>query len=200
VGCGGATTPIAPTLVATAAATPSNEGVQKWTISGIVRDTDDGSVVEGVSVQLSDRFEPRAAVTDATGRYRFDNVAESGVGMVFSRAGYRRLTIEQVLPVQDLVVNVGLTRDCVERPAPVPLSYTVSGKTVTFTWPQVDGALEYRLAVGQWEYVSPVFSEATTSTSYQWVNAPSGTYHARVQGRGACGYGNAANELKVIVP
>ena len=200
MGCGGATTPIAPSIVSAAASTPANGSIPRWTISGVVRDHDEGFGVDGVSVQIADRFEPRAAMTDDTGQYRFEGVAESGVRMIFSRAAYRDLTIEQVLPVQDLVVNVAMTRDCAARPAPVPLSYAVSGKTVTFTWPAVDGALEYRLSVGQWEYVSPVFAATTTSTSYEWANAPSGTYHARVQGRSACGYGNAANELKVTVP
>ena len=120
--------------------------------------------------------------------------------MVFSRPGYHDLSIEQVLPVEDLIVNVAMTRDCAPRPIPVQLSYSVSGRNVTFTWPAVGGALEYRLSVGQWDYVSPVFETTTSSTSFEWANAPSGTYLARVQGRNACGFGNAANELRVVVP
>jgi hypothetical protein len=211
IGCGGATTPVAPSLVpsstpvASPAPPPSPPNtptvLPRWSISGVVRDKDDGSGVRGVTVQIVDRFEPKTATTDDGGRYSFADVAQSGVGMVFSRSGYYDLTIEQVLPVKDLVVNVAITRStCTTRPSPVPLSYSVSGRNVMFTWPEVSGALEYRLSVGQWDYVSPVFETTTSSTSYAWVNAAPGTYHARVQGRSECGFGNAANELKVVVP
>jgi hypothetical protein len=97
-------------------------------------------------------------------------------------------------------MNVALKRNCSPRPGPVRLSYSLVGDNVVFTWSEASGALEYRLSVGQWDDVSPVFETVTPSTSYEWVNAPSGTYHARVQGRSACGFGNAANELKVVVP
>jgi hypothetical protein len=202
IGCGGATTPIAPSVLPAATSSTPNTpaSLPRWSISGVVRDKDDGSGVRDVSVQLVDRFEPRTTTTDAAGRYSFAGVAQSGVGMVFSRPGYHELTLEQVLPVEDLTVNVAITRSCASRPSPVQLSYSMSGKSVMFTWPDVGGALEYRLSVGQWDYVSPVFETTTTATSHEWANAPSGTYHARVQGRSACGFGNAANELKVVVP
>jgi hypothetical protein len=201
-GCGGATTPVSPSVLpaAIAAVAPASNDVRRWTITGTVHDSDDGFAVEGVAVQLSDRFDPRATTTDAAGRYVFSGVAESGVRMVFTRQGYRDLTIEQVLPVEDLVIDVTMSRACTPRPSPVMLSYQVSNGRVIFTWPETRLALEYRLSVGQWDHVSPVFSVTTASTSYEWENPPSGTYHARVQGRSACGYGNAANELKVIVP
>ena len=201
-GCGGATTPVSPSVLPSAVAgvTPANNGSHRWTISGSVRDSDEGSAIAGVSVQLSDRFEPRATTTDAAGRYVFSGVAESGVRMIFSREGYRDVTIDQVLPVEDLVVDVTMSRTCTGRPAPVMLSYQIANGRVVFTWPDTRLALEYRLSVGQWDYVSPVFAVTTTDTSYEWVNPPSGTYHARVQGRSACGYGNAANELKIVVP
>jgi hypothetical protein len=203
IGCGGATTPIAPSVLPASAASPPTTpaSLPRWSISGVVLDKDDRSGVGSVSVQLVDRFEPRTTTTDSDGRYSFTGVAQSGVSMVFSRSGYHDLTIEQVLPVEDLVVNVGMTRStCTTRPSPVQLSYSVSGTNVMFTWPAVSGALEYRLSVGQWDYISPVFDTTIASTSYEWVNVPSGTYHARVQGRSACGFGNAANELKVVVP
>lgn len=68
-----------------------------------------------------------------------------------------------------------------------------------FTWPAVDSAQEYQLSVGQWDYVSPVFAVTTTATTYEWTSAPPGTYHARVRAWNGCGYGNAGNELKVVV-
>jgi hypothetical protein len=191
---------MAPSVVPSAASPPASDGLRRWTVSGVVRDADEGFVVGGVSVQLVDRFEPRTTSTDAAGRYAFTGVAESGVGMAFSRSGYRELKIEQVLPVKDLALDVAITRECTPRPAPAALSYSIAGTSVIFSWPALDSAQEYRLSVGQWDYVSPVFAVTTTSTTYEWVNAPPGTYHARVQGRNACGYGNAATELKVIVP
>ena len=68
-----------------------------------------------------------------------------------------------------------------------------------FTWPAVDSAQEYQLSVGQWDYVSPVFAVTTTATTCEWTSAPPGTYHARVRAWNGCGYGNAGNELKVVV-
>jgi hypothetical protein len=185
---------------AVAAVAPANNNPDRWTITGSVRDSDEGVAIAGVSVQLSDRFEPRVTTTDAGGRYVFNGVAESGVRMIFSREGYRDVTIDQVLPVEDLIIDVTMSRTCTSRPTPVMLSYQIANGRVIFTWPETRLAVDYRLAVGQWDYVSPVFAVTTTDTSYEWVNPPSGTYHARVQGRSACGYGNAANELKVIVP
>ena len=200
--------PIAPSILPAAAAAPApaspgpppNPDLRRWTISGTVHDDDERFGLGEVTVQLVDRFEPRSTTTDAAGRYVFNGVAESGVRMAFSRAGYRELTIEQVLPVEHLTIDVTLRRQCSPRPAPIVLTYSLSGSTVLFTWPQASDAVEYRLSVGMWEYVSPVFSQDTTGTSYEWANAPSGTYLARVQARNACGYGHAGNELKVIVP
>lgn len=202
VSCGGATTPLAPSMLpsATAIAAPSDGGLRRWTITGMVRDSDARFGLEGVTVQLADRFEPRTATTDANGRYRFDAVAQYGVRMIFTRSGYRDLTIEQVIPVEDMTVDVALVRECGARPLPVMLSYSISGRDVIFTWPEASDAVDYRLSLGNWDYVSPVFSKTTTGTSHVWSDAPSGTYLARVQGRNDCGFGNAANELKVVVP
>lgn len=197
--CGG-TTPIMPTAVLAAAPAPNRPEEERFSISGVVRDADEGVLIGEVEVRLRDRFEPRTTTTDELGRYRFEEVAQAGVGMIFSRSGYRDVEIEQVLPVKDLTINVALSRECAARPLPVQLSYSVAGGTVTFTWTAVDGADEYRLAVGQWDYVAPVFEITTGGTTHVWANAPSGAYHARVQGRNACGFGNAANELKVVVP
>jgi hypothetical protein len=206
VACGGATTPLAPTVVvaaaqdAPAAPTAPNGGSARWTLSGSVKDKDNETAIGGVSVKISDGFEWRTAVTDEAGVFRFDAVAHSGVRVVFWREGYRELTIEQVFPEPSVVLNVALVRECGARPAPVPLSYTVSDRTVTFTWTGVSSAIDYRLAVGQWDYVSPVFSTTTTGTSHVWTDVAPGTYYAQVQGRNDCGFGNAANHLKVIVP
>lgn len=202
VSCGGATAPIAPSVLpaATLAAAPSAGSAPRWTLTGTVRDSDARFGLAGVTVQLVNRFEARTATTDESGRYRFDAVEQYGAGMVFTREGYRRVTIEQVIPVEDTTVDVALIRECDTRPLPVALSYSISGRNVIFTWPASDDALDYRLSVGMWEYVSPVFSKTTTETSHVWRDAPPGTYHARVQGRNDCGFGNAANELKVVVP
>ena len=197
--CGGATTPIMPTTVVAAAAAPVATE-ERFSISGVVRDADNGVLMGEVEVRLSDRFEPRTTTTDELGRYRFEEVAQAGVGMIFSRSGYRDVSIEQVLPNRDLTINVALSRECAARPLPVRLAYQVANGAVTFTWDAVSGADDYRLSVGQWDHVAPVFSTVTEGTTHVWPDAPSGTYHAQVQGRNACGYGNAANHLKVIVP
>lgn len=198
--CGGATAAIAPSVVQTQTAAPTTTSVPRWTISGVVRDHDEGFGVGNVSVRLVDRFEPRSTTTDAAGRYVFREVAQSGVGMVFSSEGYRDLTIEQVLPNKDLTIDVAITRECASRPGLATLSFSLSGPNVIFTWPAVESAQEYELSVGRWDYVSPVFAVTTAGTSYTWTDAPPGTYHARVRARNGCGYGNAANELKVVVP
>lgn len=201
ISCGGATAPVAPSIVQTHVSAPTTTAsVPRWTISGIVRDSDEGFEVGNVSVRLVDRFEPRSTTTDAAGRYVFRDVAQSGVGMMFSREGYRELTIEQVLPNKDLSIDVAITRECASRPGLATLSFSLSGSNVIFTWPAVEAAREYQLSVGQWDHVSPVFAVTTAGTTHVWENAPPGTYHARVRARNGCGYGNAGNELKVVVP
>ena len=76
--CGGATTPIAPSVLQAQAAEPAATTIARWTISGVVRDHDEGFGVGNVSVRIMDRFEPRSTTTDESGRYVFREVAQSG--------------------------------------------------------------------------------------------------------------------------
>jgi hypothetical protein len=86
--------------------------------------------------------------------------------------------------------------------APIDVTGTVAGSTVTITWtPTAGGVLGFRLEAG----TAPGASNAAVltlgnTTSFVTTNVPSGVYFVRVRAGGASGVGPASEEVTIIVP
>ena len=87
-------------------------------------------------------------------------------------------------------------------PAPVGLSSSVAGSTVTLAWgpgPGTTGAVSYQLEVGSAPGLSNLFVSEYLSPGLVAPGVPDGLYFVRVRARNAAGFSGPSNELAVRV-
>lgn len=191
--CGGATTPVGPSVLTPASVTIA--------VSGSVRDAQDDAALPGVMVQIANGPDiERHTMTDDSGNYSLTGLKPGAFIVRFSRSGFETLD-RTVSTSQDTRLDVQLRRgpSCLPPQAPAAFRVDVAGSTVTFSWDPVSGADQYVLGVGRSRGSSALRSTNTTHTSYVWRGMSSGTYFARVVARNACGGSNASNEVSFRV-
>jgi len=89
---------------------------------------------------------------------------------------------------------------CGAVPLPVTAGATVSGSTVTVTWPDAVGAHgTYTLVAGTGPGLSNIATLGTGATRQLVTNAPAGVYYARVMADSACGQGAPGPDTVVAV-
>jgi glucose/arabinose dehydrogenase len=84
--------------------------------------------------------------------------------------------------------------------APMGLSQTVSGNTVTLSWTPSAGATGYVVEAGSATGQANLATLPVGSNRLDVGGVPSGNYHVRVRATNACGVGAASEEVVVNVP
>jgi len=84
--------------------------------------------------------------------------------------------------------------------APTGLSQTVSGNTVTLSWPPSAGATGYVIEAGSATGQANLATLPVGTNRLDVGGVPSGNYHVRVRATNACGVGAASEEVVVNVP
>jgi fibronectin type III domain protein/matrixin len=102
-------------------------------------------------------------------------------------------------PSNEVQVNV----TCPVSPAPLNLTYTKSGGSVTFTWQPPTagpGPTAYRFVVGSAPGLENLLVLDVGPTFSVTGTAPPGTYYVRVRSLNPCGVGGISNEVTVTLP
>ncbi len=107
----------------------------------------------------------------------------------------RAATIEGISgPSNEVDVRVG----CGALVAPPNLTGSVSGAVVAIAWTPVPGASAYRLEAGSAPGLADIAVVPTAATALA-APVPHGAYYVRVRAVGACGVGDASNEVVLRV-
>jgi hypothetical protein len=172
------------------------------TLSGSVRDAQSSALLPGVEVQVTSGADAsRSTTTEASGNYSLPSLKVGTFAVRFSRPGFE--IVERVVSTsQDTRLDVQLRpgATCMALPTPTGLRVSVSGRRVRFEWNPVEGRYDYLVGVGTSPGSSATLSRSTTQTTYDWRNAPAGTYFARVGTRsGDCPHTGASNEITFTV-
>ncbi len=99
----------------------------------------------------------------------------------------------------EVLVQVGPPPCTVAPPAPGPLAHTTAGFAVSLAWGGSPTAAAYILEAGSVSGATDVGSFALSSATAVVVNAPPGTYYARVRAASACGVSPPSNEIAIVV-
>ena len=84
--------------------------------------------------------------------------------------------------------------------APSDLVFSISGRTVTLTWQEPVGALDYVIEVGSFPGGSNLISAPIGPNTSLTATAPPGRYYVRVRARNDVGLGAASAEAIIDVP
>jgi hypothetical protein len=200
-----------------------------FTVSGIVRDgigeTPLGNVTVGFGdVRFNDCLEKLpptvTTVTDSNGRYSLEVPAASHIPSVlsFDRPGFREVCGELSMAAirRPLTINVIMPRAACVSPGVQLATVTYGTDYIDLTWPEVSGAHDYRLDVGNRNgpnagilgVASSPFATAnvlsvTTAgpAHYRWntPNLAPGHYFIRISARLDCGWGPILSQLGLTV-
>ncbi len=113
----------------------------------------------------------------------------------------RAFTAVRGVPSNEIIVTVGRPSPCFAPPTdPGNFVATVSGSTVSLTWTASTGQLdsyvvEYGQAVGVWDGLDT----ASSATSLQVSDVPTGTYFVRIRAKNICGVGAPSNEAILTI-
>jgi beta-lactamase superfamily II metal-dependent hydrolase len=134
------------------------------------------------------------------------NIAVANVGLTTSLSAgapagtyYLRVVASNAFGTSSPSNEIVLTIACQLPPAPMLLTPSVSGSTVTLSWTPVGGATSYVLEAGSSSGGANLLNTTTGATGFTWSGAPAGTHFIRVKARNGCGTGPASNQVTATV-